>query len=728
MQAAICGYPRYAVTLDGENELRLEPLWFGQYLLLRKIKEGGMAEVYLARDTHSPSQKIVAIKRILTTVAEDADFRTMFIDEARISASLRHEHIAQMLEFGEIDGAYFFAMEYISGKDLRSIQRLFEGIDEMVPLDVTLFVASRACAALDYAHTQRDDDGQPMNVVHRDVSLSNVLVSYSGSVKLIDFGIAKATSRLTRTQAGKLKGKVAYMAPEQIDGSHVDHRADIFSLGIVLYELLTHKRPFDGKGHLEVIDQLRNLMPPPPSTLNPEVPLELDRILACAMSKDLSQRYASAAAMGADVDAFLRRYNPDFGQQQLASFMARNFAAALDDERTLLQRVAEISPQSFPHPQRNQDTGVQLLPFDEAPESISGEMEAADISESLDFDRPVNDDPFAPRPGPPVAERDQPTVITAAAPDGRFADSTGAATPAPTAVAVPRHSPSVPVDRSAISAASTQAVADEAIVAEHTDPRPLDAVLAPSAGQATVLSNETPRPSRQIIVTAGQSTMISDDAPTPRPAAPLASASAAPQPPPAALTEQPRSTPPRSRPAALTPGPTPIRSAHAPFAGTPAPPAAQLSGWPPAASTPPALVPQQQHVAPAAALRREPVTAATRLPVSPRRRRLLMLLGSLIVLPIVVVVGSLLTGKSAPHQTSANSGSVVVTTAPAAACAVSIDGRPGGLLSPGEPMTLTGVAEGTHRIELQCAGFQDVQLELTVERGKVAIVEARLSR
>ncbi len=204
-----------------------EPVRFGKYLLLERLSIGGMAEVFLAKTFGIEGfAKLVAIKRILPAMADDADFVQMFIDEAKIAGQLSHPNICQIYELGRIDGAYFIAMDYVRGKDALQLISRFRRLRCRMPLAMAAFIAARACEALDHAHRRADAQGRPLNIIHRDVSPQNILVSYAGEVKLIDFGIAKAVSRSAHTQAGVLKGKFGYMSPEQVRGEPLDRRSD----------------------------------------------------------------------------------------------------------------------------------------------------------------------------------------------------------------------------------------------------------------------------------------------------------------------------------------------------------------------------------------------------------------------------------------------------------------------------------------------------------------------
>jgi len=284
---------------------------FGQYELMEVISTGGMAEVFKARMKGVEGfQKIVAIKRILPHLTENDEFVTMFIDEAKLAAQLQHPNIIHIYDLGKIERSYYIAMEYIDGKDLRSLLRLIEEKGQRLPLGIALYVASRLAAALDYAHRKRDFQGRAMALVHRDVSPQNVLISLDGDIKLCDFGIAKAASKASHTRAGALKGKLQYMSPEQAWGKDLDHRSDIFSLGVVMYEMVTGKKAFSGDSELSILEQVRSPKLQAPRQIDPSVPPEVERIILRAIEPNRDARYQTAAELGSDLDAALRTVRP----------------------------------------------------------------------------------------------------------------------------------------------------------------------------------------------------------------------------------------------------------------------------------------------------------------------------------------------------------------------------------------------------------------------------------
>jgi len=302
---------------------------FGRYQLLEKIAAGGMAEVYRARMSGEEGfAKIVAIKRILPHMADNDDFITMFIDEAKLAAQLTHNNIIHIYDLGKEDAYHYIAMEYVEGKDLRSILKQAAEKGYPLPVELALFVASKIANALDYAHRRMGMDGKELNLVHRDVSPQNVLISFEGDIKLCDFGIAKAATKVQQTQAGALKGKLQYMSPEQAWGKKVDRRTDIFSLGVVLYEMLTGDRLFSGDTDLTILEQVRDARSEPPSVKNPDVPKKVDQIVLKALAKNPQDRYQNASEMEKDINSVLYSFQPAPGPADLAIFMHRLVEAA----------------------------------------------------------------------------------------------------------------------------------------------------------------------------------------------------------------------------------------------------------------------------------------------------------------------------------------------------------------------------------------------------------------
>ena len=294
---------------------------FGKYILDRRIAVGGMAEVFLAR-VEGPEgvAKQVVIKRILPRVSRDRHFVDMFIDEARISVLLRHGNIVPVFDFGKVEDSFYLAMEYVDGVALGKLLRGSRDKRLQLPLELAVFVAAEVCKGLDHAHRLRDAKGEPLRVVHRDVSPQNVMISFDGEVKLLDFGIARAAGRISSTAVGVVKGKSSYMSPEQVQGLPVDARSDLFSLGTILWEMLAGRRLFDGEALQEVFEAIARAVVVPPSRHRAEVPGELDRVVLRALGREPKNRYQSAAEMGGDLAHALYRLTPGFLPQALSAF------------------------------------------------------------------------------------------------------------------------------------------------------------------------------------------------------------------------------------------------------------------------------------------------------------------------------------------------------------------------------------------------------------------------
>ncbi|HSN29841.1 MAG TPA: protein kinase [Kofleriaceae bacterium] len=320
-----------------------QPVPFGKYLLLDRISVGGMAEVFKAKSYGVEGfEKIIAIKRILPTMGEDRDFIKMFIDEAKIAGQLAHANICQIFELGRIDGSHFIAMEYIWGKDLLQIQNRVRKLKQQMPVPMACFAIAKVLEGLDYAHRKRDPLGRPLEIVHRDCSPQNVLISYEGEVKVIDFGIAKATSRNSRTMAGVLKGKFGYMSPEQVRGLPLDRRSDIFALGTMLYECLTGERLFQGETDFSTLEKVRNVDIQPPRAVNPAIPEAVEKVILKALAKDVDDRYQWCSEMLADLQAYLMTQDVVFTAKSLSSWLKEIFAQEIERERQQLEQYKRV--------------------------------------------------------------------------------------------------------------------------------------------------------------------------------------------------------------------------------------------------------------------------------------------------------------------------------------------------------------------------------------------------
>jgi TonB family protein len=339
-------FPAAVPASHPEDEEPTDGIKFGQYVLLEKIATGGMAEVWKARMRGVEGfQKTVAIKKILPHLSDNQDFIEMFIDEAKLAAQLNHNNIIHIYDLGKIQSSYYIAMEYIDGYDLKNILKKAQERDQPLSVEIALFVASKIAAALDYAHRKRDFEDKEMGLVHRDVSPQNVLISEEGDIKLCDFGIAKAASKASHTQAGALKGKLQYMSPEQAWGRNIDKRSDIFALATVLFEMLTARKLFGGDNELSILEQVREARVTAPSQYNDEVTPQIDAIVLKALQKDPANRYQTAGEMQRDLDAVLYSFKPTPTSADLAIYMHR-LATSVATPAHMMEMHAPEPPQA----------------------------------------------------------------------------------------------------------------------------------------------------------------------------------------------------------------------------------------------------------------------------------------------------------------------------------------------------------------------------------------------
>jgi serine/threonine protein kinase len=295
---------------------------FGPYRLVDRVAVGGMAEVFKAKRSGVEGfEKTVALKRILPHLSENKEFLDMFVDEAKMVAGLNHPNIVQIFDLGKIESSYYIAMEYVHGRDLRTIMKRARDKGLRMPLDLGLRVVSQVSAALEYAHRKKDERGRPMEIVHRDVSPQNILISFDGDVKLADFGIAKAATKASSTDRGALRGKLLYMSPEQAWGRPIDLRSDVFSAGIVLYELVTEQKPFMASGsEVTILELVRKCVITPPRDLNPRVPEPLDRRIMKALAREPDERFQDAGQLHRGIEKILRE-RPPVTARDLARFL-----------------------------------------------------------------------------------------------------------------------------------------------------------------------------------------------------------------------------------------------------------------------------------------------------------------------------------------------------------------------------------------------------------------------
>jgi serine/threonine protein kinase len=329
--------------------MAMEPIPFGKYLLVDKVAQGGMAEVYRAL-LRGPGgfEKTVALKRILPAFAEHDDFLSRFMDEAKLVAGLTHMNIAQVFDFGEVDGSHYLAMEFVEGVDLGRLQDAARRMGNPLSVASAVFIVAEAARGLAYAHAHAEK-GTPLGIVHRDVSPQNILCSYAGEVKIADFGIAKATAAMHKmahqSESGAMMGKLRYMSPEQVAGEPLDGRSDIFALGVVLWEALTARPLIDADNPAAAVEMVKKAVFAAPSTRASGVPPDLDRIVGKALARDRGARYERAADLARDLTLFLNERSPGFSREDLGAFIER----VAPRKRDLDERVDDGDEVASPH-------------------------------------------------------------------------------------------------------------------------------------------------------------------------------------------------------------------------------------------------------------------------------------------------------------------------------------------------------------------------------------------
>jgi serine/threonine protein kinase len=362
-----------------------DPVPFGKYYLLGLIARGGMAEVYRARTRQPPDaaagrQELLAIKVMRPQLAREARFVDMFNREGQLAMMLRNECIVRTEEVGRIEGRHYIAMEYIGGRDLTQLLRRCQETNKRIPVPHAVYIAARIAEGLHFAHALRGTDGRPLNIVNRDVSPSNVRLSYEGEVKLLDFGIAQALMKFT-SEIGVLKGKFSYMSPEQIRGMPLDHRTDVFSAGIILHEMLTTEKLFRGDTEFALMEKVRKAEIPPPSKFNRRVNAELDQIALKCLARDVTERYQSSAELAAELNRLIEGYK--FDPKELRQFMQQMFRKEYSKE------VEDLT------------ISLESMPLDEQavglPESVTP-VRPGVVQVAQPLPQPVA---VAPQPGPP---------------------------------------------------------------------------------------------------------------------------------------------------------------------------------------------------------------------------------------------------------------------------------------------------------------------------------------
>ncbi|MDX2008768.1 MAG: protein kinase [Myxococcaceae bacterium] len=353
---------------------------YGKYYLISKLAEGGMAEIFLAKQVGVEGfEKNVVVKRMLSHLSAVPDFVAMFLDEARLASRLSHPNVVQILDLGFEAGCYFIAMEYLPGEDFSTIIRSAAKQRAYVPLNIALKVVADAAHGLHYAHTFTDSKGQALNVVHRDVSPSNVFVTYSGQVKVLDFGIAKAESRVTNTTAGVVKGKYQYMAPEQAQSLPVDARADVYSLGVCLYEATCNARPFARDSDLAILNAVLKNEYRQPRQARPDLPVEVEQIIVRALSRDAADRFESAGALAAALENYLRASTSVTSGAAVTQYMTAFFGPERVAQKTRIDSLEDLQSRGIALPES--DAPVLVTP---SGPSVPVPAPPTNVSQSID--------------------------------------------------------------------------------------------------------------------------------------------------------------------------------------------------------------------------------------------------------------------------------------------------------------------------------------------------------
>ncbi|NVB80511.1 MAG: protein kinase [Kofleriaceae bacterium] len=401
----------------------------GRYQILKQLATGGVADVLLARATGGVEgfARHVVLKRIRPEYANEERFVASFLEEARIAAALHHQNIVTVNDIGEHEGTVFFAMEYVHGEDVRKLLLRVRERGQLVPLDHVVSIISATAAGLHHAHEQHGPTGEPLGVVHRDVSPTNILIGYDGSVKLVDFGLARAALRSTKTVTGTLRGQASYMSPEQCCGRTVDRRTDTFSLGIVLYELVTARRLFKGANEFTTMAAIVEGKVPTPSQFRDDVPPALDAIILKSLAKEPSQRFQTAEDMRAALEEFAREHQLRASNKALADYLLGLFGQRpepwLTDEVSLITDAND-----FDTPQ---DPGIVVPPSGTDEEVVRRQAPTTEspLAFAQAMTEPSDDDEASTVAGPPVRPTPRPTARPARGPDDEDESATLVAPP-----------------------------------------------------------------------------------------------------------------------------------------------------------------------------------------------------------------------------------------------------------------------------------------------------------
>jgi serine/threonine-protein kinase len=314
-----------------------------RYRVIKRLASGGMAEVFVAESAGIEGfRKQVAIKRVLPQLSKKEQFIAMFLDEARLSAHLSHSNVVSVFDIGVGDGTYFIVMEYVEGADLKAVMDHYKKIGEHVPVEAACYIATRICQGLGYAHELKNSEGKPLEIIHRDITPANVLITRYGEVKIVDFGLAKASSQLAESDAGVIKGKFGYLAPETVMEQPVDQRVDVFAVGIILWEMLTGRRLFLGDTDFQTVRQVRDAVIPSIGAINRAVTPELEEIVRHALARDPAQRYVNARDLGRDLTRFLFRYGHPVGDDNVAELVVGAIGGGVEKPVDTTKKIADM--------------------------------------------------------------------------------------------------------------------------------------------------------------------------------------------------------------------------------------------------------------------------------------------------------------------------------------------------------------------------------------------------
>ena len=360
---------------------------FGKYLILDHLVDGGMAKICRARYLGEQANKVVAIKMVQPQFSNDEAFVRMFQDELNITFGMLHPNIMQVYDYGKTNGQLYTAMEYIHGANLKQYLDRLKEKKVVFPVEISCYIISQVCLGLHYAHTFTDKlTGKPYNIVHRDISPHNIMLTYSGDVKVIDFGIAKANTNSEATQAGTIKGKLSYLAPEYLDGLELDARYDEFAVGITLWELLCSRKLFQASNDLAVLKQIQACKIVPPSQINPSVPKELDAIVMKALSKDRAQRYDNLDQMNRAMVRFLYAQYPDFNASDLKTFADDLFQAEIANDREKFVEYGKIETQVYIEEMKREESRTGKI----SKKEVGIKVQAEERIKSREFDLDVD--------------------------------------------------------------------------------------------------------------------------------------------------------------------------------------------------------------------------------------------------------------------------------------------------------------------------------------------------